>query len=182
MTSAAAARGVDDAGELWIFAYGSLMWRPGFAFSESAPARLQGWSRRLCVYSWIYRGTPERPGLVFGLDRGGSCRGIAFRVDGEKRDAALAYVRARELVSLAYRERRMSVTLADGRKIAALTYVADRNHEQYAGALDRDARLKLVAQGTGQAGSNRDYVLRTRAFLAERGVADQELEWLGMRL
>src|SRR6201996_8634432 len=93
-----------DSGDLWVFGYGSLMWRPGFAFLERVPARLIGMHRALCVYSFVHRGTPERPGLVLGLDRGGMCRGIAYRVAAAGRTADGAFVRAREQVTAVYRE------------------------------------------------------------------------------
>ena len=85
-----------DQGDLWVFGYGSLMWRPGFDFIDRAPARLIGLHRALCIYSHVHRGTPERPGLVLGLDRGGACRGIAFRVEAAKKDGTIAYLRERE--------------------------------------------------------------------------------------
>ena len=91
-------------GDLWVFGYGSLMWRPGFDFVEQVPARLIGEHRALCVYSFVHRGTPEKPGLVLGLDRGGACRGIAFRIAEQNRAATVAYLRAREQVTSVYRE------------------------------------------------------------------------------
>src|SRR6185436_8922605 len=99
------------AGDLWVFGYGSLMWRPGFDYVERIDARLIGAHRALCVYSFVHRGTPERPGLVLGLDRGGACRGIAFRVSAPNRPATLAYLRAREQVTKVYRESVRSVWL-----------------------------------------------------------------------
>ena len=98
-------------GDLWVFGYGSLIWRPGFEFIERVPARLIGEHRALCVYSFVHRGTPEKPGLVLGLDRGGACRGVAFRVAEEHRAATVAYLRAREQVTSVYREVMRSVWL-----------------------------------------------------------------------
>ena len=120
-----------------MFGYGSLMWRPGFAFVEQVPARLIGEHRALCVYSFVHRGTPEKPGLVLGLDRGGACRGIAFRVAETNRVETVTYLRAREQVTSVYREVMRSVWLqSDARqRVSALTYVVDRGHVQYAGRL-----------------------------------------------
>jgi glutathione-specific gamma-glutamylcyclotransferase len=120
----------DHKADLWVFGYGSLMWRPGFEFIEQVPARLIGEHRALCVYSFDHRGTPEKPGLVLGLDRGGACRGIAFRVAGSLRDATVDYLRAREQTTNVYREVTRSVWLdnAARERVSALTYVADRGH------------------------------------------------------
>src|SRR5271165_5407305 len=89
----------DGPGDLWVFGYGSLMWRPGFAFVERSIATIHGFHRALCIYSHVHRGSPQRPGLVLGLDRGGSCHGIAFRVDERNRQATIVYLRAREQVT-----------------------------------------------------------------------------------
>src|SRR5262245_47990641 len=101
------------------------MWRPGFPFVERRPGRLIGAHRSLCVYSFVHRGTPERPGLVLGLDRGGACRGIAFRVEAQHRDETVAYLRAREQVTSVYREAMRSVWLESGERVSALCYVVD---------------------------------------------------------
>src|SRR5271156_3049135 len=97
--------------DLWVFGYGSLMWRPGFEYLEQVPARLIGEQRALCVYSFDHRGTPEKPGLVLGLDRGGACRGIAFRVAAARRDEVINYLRGREQTTHVYREVMRSVWL-----------------------------------------------------------------------
>jgi glutathione-specific gamma-glutamylcyclotransferase len=169
-------------GDLWVFGYGSLMWRPGFEYLERRSALVHGWRRSLCIYSHVYRGTPERPGLVLGLDRGGACHGVAFRVAASLREPTIEYLRLRELVTAAYIERNVLARLADGVRAKALTYVADRNHPQYAGSLERERLLSLVAQGDGQSGPNADYVLNTEAHLRESGIRDPILEWLAVQL
>src|SRR5207253_9693294 len=131
-------------GDLWVFGYGSLMWRPGFEFIERIPARLIGEHRALCVYSFVHRGTPEKPGLVLGLDRGGACRGVAFRVAGKNRDSTIAYLREREQVSSVYREVTRSLWLENDprQRVSALAYVVDRSHVQYAGRLSIAEQLR----------------------------------------
>jgi cation transport protein ChaC len=171
-------------GDFWIFAYGSLMWRPGFDFVERAPARLIGLHRALCVYSFVHRGTPEKPGLVLGLDLGGACRGIAYRVDRERRAETLAYLRAREQVTMVYREVWRPVMLAGDteRRVRALVYAVDRSHPQYAGRLDIEQQLHLVRQGHGHSGANRDYVLATVSEIEAQGFRDADLHMLAERL
>jgi cation transport protein ChaC len=168
--------------DLWVFGYGSLVWRPGFPFLERRIARLYGAHRALCVYSWVHRGTPERPGLVLGLDRGGTCRGVAFRVAAAERDAVLAYLREREQVTAVYLEREREVRFADGSAVRALAYLVDRSHPQYAGKLDEETQLAIVAAAHGRSGPNRDYVLNSASHLAELGMADPLLTRLAARL
>jgi glutathione-specific gamma-glutamylcyclotransferase len=171
-------------GDLWVFGYGSLMWRPGFSFIEQVPARLIGEHRALCVYSFVHRGTPEKPGLVLGLDRGGACRGIAFRVAEKDRGETVAYLRAREQVTSVYREVMRSVWLENDarQRVSALTYVVDRGHVQYAGRLSLTEQLRHVAQGHGQSGANRDYVLATVKAIEAEGFRDAQLHQLAMML
>jgi cation transport protein ChaC len=170
--------------DLWVFGYGSLMWRPGFEFIEQVPARLIGEHRALCVYSFDHRGTPEKPGLVLGLDRGGACRGIAFRVAATQRDEVINYLRGREQTTHVYREVMRSVWLeneARGR-VSALAYVVDRGHVQYAGRLSLHEQLRYVRQGHGRSGNNRDYVLETVRSIEAQGFRDTPLHQLALLL
>jgi cation transport protein ChaC len=161
------------------------MWRPGFPYLEHWHATVRGRHRRLCVYSFVHRGTEARPGLVMGLDRGGSCRGVAFRVAEADRDEVIAYLRAREQVTSVYLERNVPARLEDGRTVTALTYVVDRNHRQYAGRLSLEETLAQVRGAVGRSGRNEDYVLSTADHLTESGVADPRLHtlaaWLRQR-
>ncbi|MCA3630235.1 MAG: gamma-glutamylcyclotransferase [Methylobacterium sp.] len=168
--------------EFWVFGYASLMWKPGFEFEERRRGILRGFHRSLCVYSNRHRGTAERPGLVMGLDRGGSCRGMAFRIAREKVEATHAYLTEREQINRVYFEVYPRVRLEDGRAIRALAYVVDRNHVQYAGRLAHAEILRLIAQGHGQSGACRDYVLNTLRSMAEIGMTDHALDWLEREL
>jgi cation transport protein ChaC len=171
-------------GDLWVFGYGSLMWRPGFDYLEQVPARLVGEHRALCVYSFVHRGTPEKPGLVLGLDRGGACRGVAFRVAERKRAETVAYLRAREQVTSVYREVMRSVWLENAarERVSALAYVVDRGHRQYAGRLSLTEQLRFVRQGHGQSGANRDYVIATVKAIEAEGFRDGQLHQLALML
>lgn len=163
--------------QFWIFGYGSLMWRPGFAFAESEPALIKGVHRKLCVMSHVHRGTPEMPGLVLGLDRGGSCHGMAFRIAPERWDGTLAYLRSREQVTMVYLERHKPIRLlSSGRSARAVTYVVDRAHKQYAGKMDAATVIGHVRQGQGISGACIDYVLNTVAHLREMNIHDEHLE------
>lgn len=171
----------DHSSDLWVFGYGSLMWRPGFDYLEMHRAHIHGYHRAFCVYSWVHRGTRERPGLVLGLDRGGSCVGMAFRVRAEDADNVIAYLDEREMVTGVYIPRMVRLRLA-GREVLARTYVADRGHEQYAGKLPIEAQAKQVEGAVGQSGVNRDYVLSTVAHLEEIGILDGPLHHLAALL
>lgn len=174
-------------GDFWVFGYGSLIWRPGFAHVETRRARLYGFRRSLCVYSFVHRGTRERPGLVLGLDRGGSCVGLAFRVPGDLRDEVLSYLRERELVTSVYLERTLDIRLdgagkgANGR-VEAVAYIVDRAHEQYAGALDTAHAASIVRGAVGQSGRNEDYVLSTLEHLKALSIRDHWLEDVARRV
>jgi len=160
------------------------MWRPGFDALERRNARLVGAHRALCVYSFVHRGTPERPGLVLGLDRGGNCRGIAYRVAAAKRAETIDYLRAREQVTMVYREAWRRVWLDDDpqQSVHALCYMVDQGHPQYAGRLSLAEQLHYVRQGHGRSGACRDYVLATVKELEALGCRDAGLHTLGERL
>ena len=170
--------------DLWVFGYGSLIWKPGFEHVERMPARMIGLHRSLCVYSFVHRGTPEKPGLVLGLDRGGACRGIAYRVTAKKRAATLAYLREREQATSVYLERVRTAWLAGNpeKPVNAVCYIVDRSHQQYAGRLSIAEQVHIVRQGHGGSGNNREYVLETVNALEALGMRDKELHLLAERL
>lgn len=166
--------------DIWIFGYGSLMWRPGFSFVEVSRARLAGYSRHFCVTSVHHRGSPQRPGLVLGLDRGGSCEGIAYRVDAAEVAGVLAYLRAREQVNGVYREARVGIEIAAPRRCeeTAVVYLVERAHPSYAGRLPLAVQARLIAGARGLSGANLDYVVNTMRHMAEIGIRERELERL----
>jgi len=166
--------------ELWVFAYGSLMWRPGFPSEEVGHAKLVGWRRTFCIYSRYHRGSPQRPGLVLGLDRGGVCEGLAYRVAPANVAATLAYLRDREQVVSVYREAMVPVTLMTPERpeVLALTYLVERAHPSYAGTLTLREQAHLIRGAAGRSGNNIDYLLSTLAHLGDLGIRERALERL----
>lgn len=164
----------------WVFAYGSLMWDPGFAVAETARARLEGYHRSFCLRSVEHRGCPEQPGLVLGLDpqAGARCTGLALRIPAADHARAMTELRARELVTDAYREAVVTLMLEDGRQVAAVTYVMRREHWQYAGGLEQAEQARIIAHAHGGRGPNADYLFNTTRHLAQIGMADDEMEQL----
>jgi cation transport protein ChaC len=162
----------------WVFGYGSLIWRPGFDFVRTVPALLRGAHRSLCIYSHRHRGTPERPGLVFGLVRGGSCRGMAFEVKPAHWDDVHAYLHEREMDRGVYREAVRNIELSDGHTVSALAYLVDERHVQFAGRLDVTEQARLVRGGIGESGPNPEYVLQTAKHLEALGIHDRYLTQL----
>lgn len=162
----------------WVFGYGSLIWRPGFAYLSRQPALLPGAHRRLCVYSFRHRGTEQQPGLVFGLVRGGSCRGMAFEVAAEHWDEVHDYLAEREMDRGVYREAVRPIRLADGSTTSALAFLVDQAHVQYAGKLEIDEQVRLVRAGRGESGPNPEYVLETASHLRAMGIADRNVDEL----
>ncbi|WP_246148212.1 gamma-glutamylcyclotransferase [Skermanella pratensis] len=163
--------------DLWVFGYGSLMWNPEFPFVERRQALLRGYHRRFCVYSHRYRGTPDRPGLVLGLDRGGSCRGMVFRVEAGLVDRTLDYLWDREMVSGVYRPKLLGVWTEAG-TVSACTFVADRGHRQYCGEMCVSDVIRHIRQGVGERGPNLEYLANTVGHLRELGMVDRGLERL----
>jgi cation transport protein ChaC len=165
----------------WVFGYGSLMWRPGFAFAAREVATLSGYVRRFCLASIRYRGTPEAPGLVLALapEPGGACTGIAYRVEAREAEAVLACLRERELVTYAYAEARRHVRFGDGSEAEAVVYLADPAHPQFRGGLTLAEQARIIATAAGPSGTNRDYLESTLAHLAAIGISDPDLLALG---
>ena len=171
-TVAGGAPGTDD---IWVFGYGSLMWRPGFAFLERRRARVHGYHRAFCVLSHWHRGTPERPGLVLGLAPGGSCRGIAFRVAAANAAETVAYLDGRELVTDVYRRHWTTARTARG-AVTALAYVPrSRGHRQFADKLPPARAAELLARGVGRSGPGWLYLENTVAELLREGIRDPRL-------
>jgi len=169
---------------LWVFGYGSLIWDPGFDHEERVIARLSGWRRSFCMWSIHHRGTPEAPGLVLALDpaEGAACEGVALAVPGAARQAVLDYLRARELITSAYREITHPVRLADGRHLEAVTYVVDTSHPQYCGGLTEDEQARIILGAHGGRGPNAEYLFNTARHLAEMGIEDPDLSRLAARV
>ncbi len=169
---------------VWVFAYGSLMWNPGFDYVEKRPALLYGYHRAFCIYSNYYRGTAEQLGLVLGLDRGGCCRGLAFRLPVDQAHDILDYLWGREMltwdreaISTVY-ELRVSAVRTDRGPVHCRTFVANRTHEDYAGRLPEDQVIRMIRRGVGISGSNRDYLANTVGHLDELGIGDGPLHRL----
>jgi cation transport protein ChaC len=173
-----------DRSGLWVFGYGSLMWRPGFPYEEAVHGFLQGAHRSLCVYSHQHRGTRRIPGLVLGLDAGGWCEGMAFHVAPQNVHSTLNYLRRREQQYNVYRAVFKPVTLRDEerRQVRALCFIVNREHRQYAGRLPMETQGFLVRRGRGRSGRNIDYVVNTVRRLRECGIYDQRLEALVTKL
>lgn len=160
--------------EIWVFGYGSLMWNPEFPYIESRPALLDGYHRRFCVYSYQFRGTPERPGLVLGLDEGGSCHGMAFRVAAKDQANALSYLWDREMSTSVYCAKMLPIRLGD-ETVQACTFVVDRNHEHYCSNLCVEEAAQCILRSVGKRGPNIDYLVNTVRHLEAMGIAEQTL-------
>lgn len=170
-----------DGRDLWVFAYGSLMWRPGFPFEEARPALLRGYHRSFCLYSHRYRGTPDKPGLVLGLDAGGACRGIAYRVAARNAQRVLTYLWRREMPMRVYACRKVKVELV-GHAVRACAFVVRRDHPHYAPDLTVQRTVELVCQGHGMRGPCQAYLENTVRHLDELGIPDRRLHTILRRV
>ncbi len=182
MTPSRQIRVPQDDSPLWIFGYGSLMWNPGFAHVSRHVAIIYGLHRRLCVSSMRYRGTPQSPGLVLGLDRGGSCVGYAFSVHPEDKQEVVDYLEDREMVSNVYKPVFVNTCLDDGRRVKALTFRVKRDHPQYIGPMCEQKLAERIKRCRGQKGPNRDYVLNTLQALRAMGFDDIKLDRVARHL
>ncbi len=169
---------------MWVFGYGSLLWNPGFEVAEEVRATLSGYARSFCMRSIHHRGTEDDPGLVLALDEaaGATCHGVALRVAPGTEDATLGYLRDRELISSAYLERMLDITLEGARTVKAVTYVIDPDHAQYCGGLPLEEQAHIIAHAHGGRGPNSEYLFNTAQHLHSLGVADPDLDWLTRRV
>jgi cation transport protein ChaC len=161
----------------WVFAYGSLLWNPLFPVKEMRPATLRGLHRRFCLWSLASRGTRDCPGLVLGLDRGGTCRGVVLQLPAMLAIDELHLLWRREMVVGSYRPGWVRVD-AGGREVVALTFVVKRDHPQYARGLTLAEQAAVLASACGAFGSSLDYLERTRVALVAHGIVDPYLEAL----
>ncbi|MEP1964793.1 gamma-glutamylcyclotransferase [Tateyamaria sp.] len=169
---------------LWVFGYGSLLWNPGFEVAQEIPATLADYARSFCMRSIHHRGTETDPGLVLALDEtaGATCNGVAMRAATGTEAETLAYLRDRELISSAYVERMLEITLEGGQTVQAVTYVIDADHVQYCGGLPLEEQAHIIAHAVGGRGPNSEYLYNTAQHLKKLGVADPDLDWLSRRV
>ena len=168
--------------DFWVFGYGSLMWNPGFEHIDAQPATLNGFHRAPCIYSWVHRGTPKKPGIVLGLAPGGSCQGIAFRVQQENKQKTMKYLRERELITGVYIETEHDVRLEDGNDVKALTYIANTKHQQYAKQKNHNILVKHIVGAVGKSGKNEDYFFDTLNKLNQLGINDDNVRLITQNL
>lgn len=157
----------------WIFGYGSLMWRPGFAYIEKQKAELRGFHRAPCIYSFVHRGTKEKPGIVLGLAPKGKCIGLAFKIKYENKKQVLDYLRQREMTTNVYKEIQHPIYLQSGEKVNCYTYIVDTNHEQYVTDQNVKKLLPFIQQGRGKSGNNDEYMYETHALLQSLDINDE---------
>lgn len=169
---------------MWVFGYGSLLWNPGFEVAQSVGATLHDYARSFCMRSIHHRGTETDPGLVLALDElpGASCQGVALAVPAGQETQTLEYLRERELISSAYLEKDLNITLNTSETVTAVTYVIDADHVQYCGGLALEEQAQIIVRAVGGRGPNTEYLFNTTDHLAEIGLHDADLNWLANRV
>ena len=168
-------------GDIWVFGYGSLIWNPAFVHDESRIGQIRGWHRQFCLWTQLSRGCAKQPGLTLGLDRGGSCRGVAYRIPARAAALELLVLWRREMVGGAYAPRWVSVETGLG-PVPAITFAINHAHPRYAGKLDAAEMARVIACATGRLGRCSDYLFRTVAALRALGIRDARLENLQQRV
>lgn len=172
--------GARPSGDIWIFAYGSLVWNPALRFEERRVANIQGWHRSFCLSTLVGRGTPQQPGLVLGLERGGSCRGVAYRIAEQDIASELSILWRREMLLGGYKPIWIDVIGDDGAKLgSAISFAIDVAHENYAGNLPQEEKARRLSTAKGNWGSSADYLFRAIQALQEHGIRDDDIEWFG---
>ena len=161
--------------DVWLFGYGSLIWNPAIEYAERQPCTIYGFHRSFCLWSTLGRGTPERPGLMLGQDRGGSCRGVAFRIPRAAAETELDIVWRREMSSDAYRATWLKGRTADGRALRAIGFVVRREHQRYAGTVPEARMVSAIAGARGFLGSCADYLINTVDHLDEMATPDRRM-------
>jgi cation transport protein ChaC len=167
--------------DCWVFGYGSLIWNPTFRFVERRVAVLRGWHRRFCLWTPLGRGTPDCPGLMLALERGGSCRGVAFRIAAADAPVELDLLWRREMLSGAYCPRLVKLTTAKG-PAEAVAFTINRRHPRYAGKLPEEAVAGVLATAKGMLGPCAEYLVNTVDHLRALGIEDRTLERLRARI
>lgn len=167
--------------DLWVYGYGSLIWRPDFAFLERRLATLHGHHRALCLWSRVNRGTPECPGLVFGLDRGGSCRGVVYRLSGNDVPTYFPALWEREMSTGAYVPRWLNCVTESG-AVRALVFTMNRENPAYIRALPDEELIAVIRRASGRYGPCTDYVLQTAQALRAAGIRDPRLDAISLRI
>ncbi len=168
--------------DVWVFGYGSLMWNPAINVAESRKAHVRGYHRTFCLNLQVGRGSVEKPGLMLGIDRGGSCTGIAHRVRAQEVESELAILWYREMLSGSYEPRWVNGEVDDAGQMRLLTFAINRAHPRYEGGLSETDVARRIATAEGIVGTNRDYLYRTVAFLTSMGVGDGPLRKLERRV
>ncbi|RZA15177.1 MAG: gamma-glutamylcyclotransferase [Lysobacteraceae bacterium] len=160
--------------DFWLFGYASLIWRPDFDFAERRPARVHGWHRALKMWSRVNRGTPELPGLVFGMLPGGSCQGVVFRIPAAQAPDTLATLWVREMPNAVYDPRWLPCQTPQG-SVRALAFTLSRKSPNHTGVLPDDEYRRIFAQARGRYGTTLDYARATLDELERHGIRDRQL-------